>query len=105
MQYDKDLLSQHVELFLAARKILLAIDGVVEIKKDKITSYAYNGSGLCHMRTMPHGIDIGFLKGAQLSDKYSLLHGKGKRMRVLSLEKIVLHELNYYLLEATSRNS
>jgi len=105
MQYDKDLESPHKDLFLAAREILLAVDGVEEIRKEKITTYSYNGSGLCHMRTMPNGIDIGFLKGFQFSDKYGLLHGETKRMRVLSLEKLRKTELNYYLSEALSKNS
>jgi len=36
------------------------------------------------MRTMEHGIDIGFLKGIHLEDKNQLLAGSGKVMRVLS---------------------
>jgi len=35
------------------------------------------------MRTMPHGIDFGFSKGARMEDKLDLLKGKGKAMRVL----------------------
>ncbi len=69
MQYDKDIESPHKDLFLATRDMLFAIDGVEETQKEKITTYSYNGSGLCHMRTMPYGIDIGFLKGFQFADK------------------------------------
>ena len=105
MQYDKDLESPHKDLFLAARDILLAIEGVEETRKEKITTYSYNGSGLCHMRTMPHGIDLGFLKGFQLEDKFGLLHGEAKRMRILSLEKMRKKELQYYLSEAISKNN
>ncbi len=34
---------------------------------------------------MPNGVDVGFLKGAQLEDKYGLLQGSGKKVRVLCL--------------------
>ena len=105
MQYDKDMASPYKDLFLDARKILLGIEGVQETKKDKITTYSYNGSGLCHMRTMPHGIDVGFLKGFMLNDKYGLLHGDSKRMRILSLEKMKEKELKYYLDESVDKNS
>ena len=104
MQYGKDMQSPHKKLFLEARKLLLAIDGVEETKKEKITTYSFNGSGLCHMRTMEHGIDLGFLKGFQLEDKYGLLHGESKRMRILSMEKMKKKELKYYLDEAISKN-
>jgi hypothetical protein len=105
MQYDKDLESPHKKLFLVVRDILLSIKGIEETKKEKITTYAHNGSGLCHIRAMSHGIDIGFLKGFKMEDKYGLLHGKTKRMRVLSLEKHLPTELAYYLNEAIDKNS
>lgn len=105
MQYDKDLKSAHKELFISVRNLLLSIDGVEETKKEGITTYSYNGSGLCHMRTMPHGVDIGFLKGFQMNDKYGLLQGKTKRMKVLPLEKFLLKEVAYYLNEAIEKNS
>ena len=104
MQYDKDLASPNRDLFLAARKMLLKIDGVEEIQKEKITTYSYNGSSLCHMRTMPHGIDIGFLKGAMITDKHNQLHGETKRMRVLSLSNLIEAEFDYYLRQALSLN-
>jgi len=105
MQYDKDLESPHKKLFLTVRDMLLGINGVEETKKEKITTYSHNGSGLCHIRTIPHGIDIGFLKGFKMEDRYGLLHGDTKRMRVLSLEKFLPKELEYYLNEAIAKNS
>lgn len=105
MQYEKDLASPYKELFLAVREILLAIDGIEETKKEKITTYSYRGSGLCHMRTMPNGIDVGFLKGFKFEDKYGLLHGETKRMRILSLENLLSPELDYYISEAIAKNS
>ena len=105
MQYDNDLKSLHRELFLSVRGILLGITGTEETKKEKVTTYSHNGAGLCHMRTMPHGVDIGFLKGFKMDDKYGLLHGETKRMRVLSLEALLSEELEYYLKEAIAKNS
>lgn len=105
VQYDNDLKSPHRELFLSVRGILLGITGTEETKKEKVTTYSHNGAGLCHMRTMPHGVDIGFLKGFKMDDKYGLLHGETKRMRVLSLEALLSEELEYYLKEAIDKNS
>ena len=90
---------------MSVRGILLGITGTEETKQEKITTYSHNGAGLCHMRTMPNGIDIGFLKGFKMEDKYGLLHGETKRMRVLSLEALLSEELEYYLKEAIDKNS
>lgn len=104
MQFDKDMDSPHKELFLSVRKLALSFKHVEEAKKDRITTYSHNGSGLCHIRTMPHGVDIGFLKGAFIDDKYGLLHGETKRMRVLSLEKMLKKEVEFYFNEAIKLN-
>ncbi len=64
MQYQKDLSSEHKDLFPEVRKVLLGIAFVREIRKDKITTYTVRGACLCHIRTMPHGVDTGFLKRA-----------------------------------------
>ncbi|MBT3531232.1 MAG: DUF1801 domain-containing protein [Gammaproteobacteria bacterium] len=104
MQFDRDLASPKSDLFCEVRDILLAFSEVSETKKEKITTYSYNGSGLCHMRTMPYGVDIGFLKGAFIEDKYGMLHGETKRMRVLSLEKMQEQELRSYIAAAIELN-
>ena len=83
MQYDKDIASEFKDLFLRAREILLSYDGIVETKKERITSYSDKNGGICHMRTMPYGIDFGFLKGAKMTDELGVLTGKGKAIRVL----------------------
>ncbi len=105
MQYKKDLESPHRDLFLEVRDMLIGTDGVKETKKEKITTYSHNGSGLCHIRTGPFGVDVGFLKGFKMEDKYGLLHGETKRMRVFSLQKSLPKELGYYLNEAIAKNS
>lgn len=88
MQFDKDMKSEHKELFLKARDVLMGFDGMVETKKERITTYSTDKGGICHMRTMNYGIDLGFLKGARMEDKYRVLTGNGKVMRVLPLRAI-----------------
>lgn len=103
MQFDIDVNSTHKELFLEAREFLLTF-GFAETKKDRITTYSDNNGGICHMRTMPHGIDIGFLKGARMDDQLELLKGSGKLMRVLPLTSINKDQIEYYLNQAKAIN-
>lgn len=105
MQFDKDVESLNKDLFLSVRDTLLNYEGIDEVKKDKITTYSYGGSALCHLRTMPHGVDIGFLKGAFIDDTIGKLHGKTKRMRVLSLHSHQEQELRFYIDAAVALNS
>ena len=104
MQFEKDLTSPHKYLFLEARALLLSFDDVTEVKKPKITTYMYARSALCHMRTRPHGIDLGFLKGSLMQDEMGQLTGTGKYMRVLSLESLDEALLLYYVTQALELN-
>lgn len=104
MQFDKDMESDHKELFLEARAFLLEFENVEETKKDRITTYSTNTGGLCHMRTMEYGIDFGFLKGIKMKDKYGLLKGNGKVMRVLSLKTFEKEVITYYINQAIELN-
>lgn len=104
MQYDKDLQSEHKELFLQAREFLLSFEGIVETKKEKITTYSNEKGGICHMRTMPYGIDFGFLKGAKMKDKLGLLTGKGKAIRVLPQKELNKNDVEYYIKQAIEIN-
>ena len=105
MQYDKDMKSEHRGLFLAARKLLLSFDDIVETKKEKITTYSNPKGGICHLRTMPHGIDFGFLKGAEMNDVFGLLSGNGKVMRVLSLKTLDKNVAKYYIEQSIEINA
>lgn len=105
MQYDKDLESEHKELFLGARDFLLSFDGIVETKKERITTYSNEKGGICHMRTMPYGIDFGFLKGARMEDKLGLLTGTGKAIRVLPLKVLNKKAIDYYIKQAININA
>ena len=105
MQYDKDMESEHKELFLSARAFLLSFDGIVETKKERITSYSNENGGICHLRTIPYGIDFGFLKGAKMEDNLGLLSGKGKAIRVLSQKEFNKTAVEYYIRQAIKINS
>jgi hypothetical protein len=99
VQFDIDVDSKYKELFLETRAFLLKY-GLIETKKDRITTYSDKNGGICHMRTMPHGIDIGFLKGARMEDPFDLLTGSGKVMRVLPVSSINKEKIKYYLNQA-----
>jgi len=105
MQFNKDLKSEHKELFLEARDFLLSFEGIVETKKERITTYSTDKGGICHMRTMPYGIDFGFLKGAKMEDKFGLLNGKGKAIRVLPQKELDKKAVTYYIEQALEINS
>lgn len=97
MQYNKDLQSEHKQLFLEARAFLLSFDGIIETKKQRITTYANKNGGICHLRTMPYGIDFGFLKGAKMKDELGFLTGKGKAIRVLQVKEFDKDVVAYYI--------
>ena len=104
MQFEKDLASEFSDLFLQAREILLSYEGIVETKKERITTYSNSKGGICHMRTMPYGIDFGFLKGAKMEDKLGLLTGKGKAIRVLPQKELDRNAIDYYIKQALTIN-
>ena len=97
MQFDKDLQSKHKDLFLQVRDLLLSKDGVIETKKESTTTYTYNKSDICHIRTMPYGVDIGFLKGIQLTDHFDLLIGRGKTIKILPLKSFSKIIINHFV--------
>ena len=106
MQFEKDLQSEFKELFLQARALLLSFEGIVETKKNRITTYSNEKGGICHMRTMPYGVDFGFLKGAKMEDKYGVLTGKGKAIRVLPQKgQLDTEVINYFIYQAIEINA
>ena len=104
MQFEKDLLSFYAPLFKALRERLLSVEGITELKKDRITTYHYKGSALCHLRTVKDGVDIGFLRGAFFTDKFKRLQGQQKRLRVITLTRFEKDMLDYYLQQALTQN-
>ncbi|MEE9374841.1 MAG: DUF1801 domain-containing protein [Rhizobiaceae bacterium] len=104
MQFETDISSPHAELFQATRTLLIEVHGLEEIKKPRITTYAHKSGNICHMRTMPHGVDFGFLKGAKMEDKLGLLIGNGKAMRVLPMGEVDASTVAYYVEQAIGLN-
>ncbi len=104
-QFEKDMQSTHKDLFLSVRDLIQALDGVQETKKPRITTFSDANGGVCHLRTMPHGIDIGFLKGAKMTDAPGRLTGNGKAIRVLSLREFEQDLCAYYLAQALALNA
>ena len=100
MQYESDMQSEYKAMFLELRTYLMSIEGMTETKKNRITTYATDKGGVCHMRTMPYGVDIGFLKGVKLIDSYDVLTGNGKAMRVLQLREINKTLIEHYIKQA-----
>ncbi len=105
MQFDKDLRSEYKDLFLKIRDFLLSHQGIQEFKKERITTYFYNNRGVCHVRTMPYGVDIGFLKGTKLNDKLDLLRGNGKAVRVLCVKGYNEIIINHFVKQAIAINN
>ncbi len=105
MQFEKDLKSEFKDLFLQSRELLLSFEGVLETRKERITTYSNKNGGLCHMRTMPYGVDFGFLKGSKMKDKFKLLTGTGKVLRVLPQRgKLNKKTVEYYIRQAIEIN-
>lgn len=105
MQFDIDMQSEHRALFMSVQKLLIDRYQLKEIKKDQITTYSDAISGICHLRAMKHGIDIGFLKGVRMEDKYDLLTGTGKVMRILSIRTLDVDRARYCIDQAITLNA
>lgn len=105
MQFDVDRQSVHVNLFMLIRQFLLENYGLHEIKKERITTYSDKHGGICHIRTMKYGVDVGFLKGVHMKDELAQLSGGGKLMRVLALRTFDKESLKYYLDQAITLNA
>lgn len=103
-QFEKDMQSPNKELFLKVRELLLTMDGIEETQKPRITTFSNKDGGICHLRTMPHGIDIGFLKGAKMTDAAGRLTGTGKAIRVLAMSNFEEDVCTYYLDQAITLN-
>ena len=103
-QFGKDMHSPNKDLFLKVRELLLTMDGIEETQKPRITTFSNAKGGICHLRTMPHGIDIGFLKGAKMTDAAGRLTGTGKAIRVLALSEFEEDICAYFLSQAVELN-
>jgi len=81
---------------------------VEETKKARITTYADDNGGICHVRTTKSSVDVGFLKGAFILDLYGLLQGNTKKMRVMSIspeQSLNEETLKHYIDESRKLNT
>ncbi|MEM9622086.1 MAG: DUF1801 domain-containing protein [Pseudomonadota bacterium] len=101
LQFDKDQASSHAALFDAVRQVVLASShDMVELRKPRITTFQTPRGGVCHVRTRPYGVDVGFLQGARMTDPEGLLSGRGKLIRVLEVRELQRTELQFFLGQA-----
>jgi hypothetical protein len=105
MQFDVDAQSVHADLFMTVRQFMLENYDLSEIKKDRITTYSDKNGGICHMRTMKYGVDVGFLKGVRMKDDLAQLSGSGKLMRVLAIKEFDKQKLKYFFDQAIMLNA
>ena len=106
-QFEKDMASPYRPLFEQVRTLLLSFPEIEETIKERITTYSDNMGGICHMRTVKNGVDIGFLKGAKINDHFGFLTGNTKRMRVLNIPADAPQDesvLRYYIEESIRLN-
>lgn len=103
-QFQNDLESNQKTLFLQIREVLLSYKQMTEIQKSIITTYANDNGPICNMRTMGQQVEITFLKGIKMKDKYKLLSGSGKEMKSITLKEFDEQLLEYYIDQAVEIN-
>jgi hypothetical protein len=107
MRFDTDLNSEHAELFLATRRLIMECigDGVSEKQSKCITSYFAPLGGICYIKTESNGIRIGWFRGIRIKDNYNLLSGNGKTLRGHTIKTLGVKEqkaIQYYVRETIS---
>jgi hypothetical protein len=88
MQYDLDTRSEHAELFLYLRSIILSFDEIKEIKNTKQTSYKDGYSTVCMMRVRKGVVHLSFANGAKMQEMFSELLGEAKIVRYLKFTTV-----------------
>jgi len=103
MQYDLDVHSDHSELFLALRDLILSHKEITEIKNAKQTSYKDRYSTICMMRVRHNVVRLSFANGVKMQLMFSELLGEGKIVRYLDFSTI--HEIKKAKLDAMMQES
>jgi hypothetical protein len=86
MQYDKDILGEHGDIFRKIRQILLSYPQIKEVKNAKQTSYSDEYGVVVMMRVKGDELVVAFGKGHKLQRDYPKLQGNGKIVRHLYLK-------------------
>jgi len=104
MQFDKDLISIHAELFLEIRDLLKDCIGedVKEKYSENITSLHSKEGGFCYLRTYDTYVHIGWFRGSHIEDTHGFLFGNGKTIRGQKIQKLdekTKESIKYYVQE------
>lgn len=107
MQIDRDLNSEHAELFLDVKEFLRVklekyVVKITEKYSENITSLFCKqfSSGFCYIKVKDDYIHIGWFNGTKINDKPGLLFGNGKQIRgqkVYDLDERTKNALVYYV--------
>lgn len=105
VQYDKDISSEHAELFMQTTEYLSSMIGeTLHVKYSSyITSFFSESGGICYVKTDQNGVRIGWFRGAFIEDRFGKLSGNGKSMRAHALTKLDRLEkeaIAYYVQES-----
>ncbi len=104
-QFEQDFESGNKNLFLEIRDIIINYTQMTELQKTIVTTFANSDGPICNMRTYGKFVEITFLKGIRMKDKYKLLTGSGKEMRSISISEFNEELIRYYVGQAVTINS
>lgn len=77
--------SAHTELLVGLRSLVLSNGLLKEEFKWSMPVYTKNGKDVCYIKGTKNGANIGFTKGATLTDVTNILEGSGKDMRHIKI--------------------
>lgn len=103
MQYEIDITSEHRNLFLYLREIILSHIKISEVKNAKQTSYKDGYSTVCMMRVRQGLVRVSFANGTKMQEQFPLLKGDSKIVRYLEFREV--KEVDVELFEAMIKES
>ena len=104
-KFEENFESGNKNLFLEIREIIIGYNQMSELQKSIVTSFANDNGPICNMASQGKSIEITFLKGIRMKDKYNLLTGTGKEMRSILISELNEELVRYYLDQAVTINS
>ena len=104
-KFEEDFESGNKSLFLEIREIIIGYTQMSELQKSIVTSFADSNGPICNMSTRGKSVEISFLKGIRMKDKYKLLTGTGKEMRSITITEFNEDLIRYYVDQAVTINA
>jgi hypothetical protein len=104
-KFEEDFETGNKNLFLEIRDIIISYPQMTEIQKSIVTTFANIDGPICNMRSADLAVEITFLKGIKMKDKYKLLTGSGKEMRTITIKEFNEDLIRYYIDQAILINS